>query len=199
MIKNFKISVLVSGNGSNLQALIDAADNGYLPNVKIVQVISNNPNAYGLKRGEAAKIPTYYLEKNKRSSLGDQDERLFKILEVEKPDLVILAGYLKKIEEPVISAYRNRIINIHPSLLPKYGGPGFYGIKVHQAVLDSGDKETGASVHFVDQGIDTGRIILQESIDVDHENTAEELSKKVLILEHRILIEAVKKIVACRY
>ncbi len=198
MIKNFKISVLISGNGSNLQALIDATDNGDLPKVKIVQVISNNQNAYGLKRGESSKIPTYYLKKNK-SSLEDQDERLFKILEIEKPDLVILAGYLKKIEEPVISAYRGRIINIHPSLLPRYGGPGFYGIKVHQAVLDSGDKETGATVHFVDQGIDTGRIIVQESMEVDHENTAEELAKKVLVLEHRILIQAVKKIVACRY
>lgn len=195
MTKDFKISVLVSGNGTNLQALIDGIDNGLLPGVKIVQVISNCQDAYGLKRGKKAEISTYCFDKNIDDDLKNLDERLFEILEKEKPDLIVLAGYLKKIGEPVISAYKNRIINIHPSLLPKYGGPGFYGLKVHQAVLNSGDKETGATVHYVDQELDTGRIILQERIDVDLKATPEELAKKVLVLEHRILVDAVKKII----
>lgn len=195
MTKDFKISVLVSGNGTNLQALIDGIDNGLLPGVKIVQVISNCQDAYGLKRSEKAEISTYCFDKNIDDDLKNLDERLFEILEKEKPDLIVLAGYLKKIGEPVISAYKNRIINIHPSLLPKYGGPGFYGLKVHQAVLNSGDKETGATVHYVDQELDTGRIILQERIDVDLKATPEELAKKVLVLEHRILVDAVRKII----
>ena len=195
MSKNFKITVLLSGNGTNLQALIDAVNSGVLPEVKIVQVISNRKEAYGLKRGKDASIPTYFLEKTNNNSLKGQDENLFRILELEKPDLIVLAGYLKRVDEPVISAYKKRIINIHPSLLPKYGGPGFYGLKVHQAVLNSGDKETGATVHYVDQGMDTGRIILQEKVSVDPNDTAEEISKKVLEIEHRILVEAVKKIV----
>ena len=187
--------MLLSGNGTNLQALIDAVNSGVLPEVKIVQVISNRKEAYGLKRGKDASIPTYFLEKTNNNSLKGQDENLFRILELEKPDLIVLAGYLKRVAEPVISAYKKRIINIHPSLLPKYGGPGFYGLKVHQAVLNSGDKETGATVHYVDQGMDTGRIILQEKVSVDPNDTAEEISKKVLEIEHRILVEAVKKIV----
>lgn len=187
--------MLLSGNGTNLQALIDAVNSGVLPEVKIVQVISNRKEAYGLKRGKDASIPTYFLEKTNNNSLKGQDENLFRILELEKPDLIVLAGYLKRVDEPVISAYKKRIINIHPSLLPKYGGPGFYGLKVHQAVLNSGDKETGATVHYVDQGMDTGRIILQEKVSVDPNDTAEEISKKVLEIEHRILVEAVKKIV----
>ena len=195
MNKNFKITVLLSGNGTNLQALIDAVNSGVLPEVKIVQVISNRKDAYGLIRGKDASIPTYFLEKTNNNSLKGQDENLFRILELEKPDLIVLAGYLKRVAEPVISAYKKRIINIHPSLLPKYGGPGFYGLKVHQAVLNSGDKETGATVHYVDQGMDTGRIILQEKVSVDPNDTAEEISKKVLEIEHRILVEAVKKIV----
>ena len=193
--KNFKITVLLSGNGTNLQALIDAVNSGVLPEVKIVQVISNRKDAYGLIRGKDASIPIYFLEKTNNNSLKGQDENLFRILELEKPDLIVLAGYLKRVAEPVISAYKKRIINIHPSLLPKYGGPGFYGLKVHQAVLNSGDKETGATVHYVDQGMDTGRIILQEKVSVDPNDTAEEISKKVLEIEHRILVEAVKKIV----
>lgn len=195
MNKNFKITVLLSGNGTNLQALIDAVNSGVLPEVKIVQVISNRKDAYGLIRGKDASIPIYFLEKTNNNSLKGQDENLFRILELEKPDLIVLAGYLKRVDEPVISAYKKRIINIHPSLLPKYGGPGFYGLKVHQAVLNSGDKETGATVHYVDQGMDTGRIILQEKVSVDPNDTAEEISKKVLEIEHRILVEAVKKIV----
>lgn len=198
MNKLFKISVLVSGNGSNLQALIDGVNDGYLLGAKIVQVISNNPNAYGLKRGEKANIPSYYLDKSRANNLEVGDENLFEILEREKPHLVVLAGYLKKIEEPVISAYKGRIINIHPSLLPKYGGRGFYGIKVHQAVLEAGDKESGATVHYVDGGVDTGRIILQDKLKVDPKEKPEELAKKVLLLEHRILIEAVKKIITNR-
>lgn len=187
--------MLLSGNGTNLQALIDAVNSGVLPEVKIVQVISNRKDAYGLIRGKDASIPIYFLEKTNNNSLKGQDENLFRILELEKPDLIVLAGYLKRVDEPVISAYKKRIINIHPSLLPKYGGPGFYGLKVHQAVLNSGDKETGATVHYVDQGMDTGRIILQEKVSVDPNDTAEEISKKVLEIEHRILVEAVKKIV----
>jgi len=195
---DFKISVLVSGNGSNLQALIDAVNSGVLLGVKIVQVISNRKDAYGLTRGKGANIPIYVFEKSYNNSLIGPDEKLFRILELEKPDLIVLAGYLKKVDEPVISAYKNRIINIHPSLLPKYGGPGFYGLKVHQAVLNSGDKETGATVHYVDQGMDTGRIILQEKVSVAPNDTWEELAKKVLVIEHRILVEAVKKIVDSR-
>jgi phosphoribosylglycinamide formyltransferase-1 len=194
----FKISVLVSGNGSNLQALINGVNDGVLPGAKIVQVISNRKDAFGLVRGAAAKIPCFILGEE-GARVINIDKNLLEILELEKPDLVVLAGYLKKINEPVLSVYRNRIINIHPSLLPKFGGPGFYGLKVHEAVLLAGEKETGATVHFVDQGLDTGRIIFQEQVAVESKDTPESLAKKVLTLEHRILVEAVRKIITSRY
>ena len=190
---------MISGNGSNLQALIDGVNNGSLAGVKIVQVISNNPSAHGSKRGIAAKIPTYCFEKPREASQEEGDENLFEILEEERPDLVVLAGYLRKIQEPVLSAYKNRIINIHPSLLPKYGGPGFYGIKVHQAVIEAREIETGVTVHFVDQDLDSGRIIIQERIAIDPGDTPEGIAKKVLDLEHKVLVQAVKKIAENRY
>lgn len=199
MNKDFKVSVLVSGNGSNLQALIDGVNEGMLPNIRIVQVISNNKDAYGLKRGELAQIPCYVLEKANNIKLEDSDENLLEILKSEKPDLIVLAGYLKKINEPVLSVYKDKIINIHPSLLPKYGGPGFYGSKIHEAVIAAKEKETGATVHFVDQGIDTGRVIIQEKLSINPEDTAESLGKKVLALEHIVLAQAVKKIAGKRY
>lgn len=199
MNKDFKVSVLISGNGSNLQALIDGVKEGILPNIKIVQVISSRKDAYGLKRGELAQIPSYVLEKHNDKDLTDRDENLLAILEIEKPDLIVLAGYLKKINEPVLSAYKDKIINIHPSLLPKYGGPGFYGSKIHEAVIAAKEKETGATVHFVDQGIDTGRVIIQKKLSVNPEDTADSLGKKVLVLEHEILTQAVNKIASKRY
>lgn len=191
MTKDFKISVLVSGNGTNLQALIDGISTGALLGVEIAQVISNRKDAYGLKRAEIAKIPGYLIEKGLGGILMEENESLFKILELEKPDLIVLAGYLRKIEDPVLSAYKNRIINIHPALLPKYGGPGFYGLKVHEAVIRAGEKESGATVHYVDEELDTGRIILQEKVAVDTSDTPEALAKKVLVLEHRLIVEAV--------
>ena len=182
---------MVSGNGTNLQALIDGISTGALLGVEIAQVISNRKDAYGLKRAEIAKIPGYLIEKGLGGILMEENESLFKILELEKPDLIVLAGYLRKIEDPVLSAYKNRIINIHPALLPKYGGPGFYGLKVHEAVIRAGEKESGATVHYVDEELDTGRIILQEKVAVDTSDTPEALAKKVLVLEHRLIVEAV--------
>jgi len=156
MNEKFKISVLVSGGGTNLQALIDNIENGNLPNAEIVRVISSRKDAYALERAKQAGIKTAVAE-----------EGLLEILDTVKTDLVVLAGYMKILQPEVIEKYRGRIINIHPSLIPKYCGKGFYGIRVHEAVIEAGEKVTGATVHFVDEGIDTGEIILQREVPVE--------------------------------
>jgi phosphoribosylglycinamide formyltransferase-1 len=183
-----KLGVLVSGSGSNLQSVIDAAESGVLES-HVVCVISNKEQAYGLERAKQHHIPALFI--NPKQS--DYDEVLLSTLKAYDVDLVVLAGYLKIIDQALIAAYKGRIINIHPSLLPKFGGKGYYGIHVHEAVIAAGEKESGATVHHVDIGIDTGETILQKGLEVYAEDTPESLQKRILDeIEHKILVEAIK-------
>ncbi|MFR7985509.1 MAG: phosphoribosylglycinamide formyltransferase [Clostridia bacterium] len=179
------ISVLVSGGGTNLQALIDKVESGELAGAEIVQVISSREGVFALERAAKAGI---------KGKVIKDTEGLLEALAEEDTDLVVLAGYMKVLEPPVIDAYRGRIINIHPSLIPKYCGKGFYGKRVHQAVLDGGETVSGATVHFVDEGVDTGEIILQREVPVEPGDTAETLAARVLKTEHVILAEGIKKV-----
>lgn len=179
------ISVLVSGGGTNLQALIDKVESGELAGAEIVQVISSREGVFALERAAKAGI---------KGKVIKDTEGLLEALAEENTDLVVLAGYMKVLEPPVIDAYRGRIINIHPSLIPKYCGKGFYGKRVHQAVLDGGETVSGVTVHFVDEGVDTGEIILQREVPVEPGDTADTLAARVLKTEHVILAEGIKKV-----
>ena len=185
-----RIGVLVSGSGSNLQSIIDAVEAGNLKS-EIVCVLSNKEQAFGLERARKHGIPAYFVNPKE----ADYDVKVLKCLQTHGVDLVVLAGYLKIVDANMIEAYKGRMINIHPSLLPKFGGKGYYGIKVHEAVLAAGDKESGATVHFVEVGIDTGETILQEKVPVYETDTPDELQKRVLHeVEHKILVKAIKKL-----
>ncbi len=181
------ISVLVSGGGTNLQALIDKIQAGQLENARIVQVISSREGVFALERAQKAGI---------RGKVITDTQTLLSELAAEKTDLIVLAGYMRVLEPAVIEAYPRRIINIHPSLIPKYCGKGFYGKRVHQAVIDGGETVSGATVHFVDEGVDTGEIILQRQVPVKADDTAETLAARVLQTEHVILAEGIKKVMA---
>ncbi len=189
-MSGLRMAVLVSGGGTNLQSVIDAVEAGVLSS-QIVCVISNKETAYGLERARKHNIPAYFINPKEKGF----DEKLLAKLEEEKVDLIVLAGYLKILSPDLIRAYKHRIINIHPSLLPKFGGKGFYGIHVHEAVLAAGEKESGATVHYVDEGVDTGEIILQRKVAVEEGDTPESLQARILEqIEHKILVEAIKKI-----
>lgn len=183
-----KIGVLISGGGTNLQAIMDACSNDII-NAEVTLVISNKEGAYGLERSKKTGIPTVFIDPKKFRG-SQYDLELIKELEKKDVDFIVLAGFLRVLSPVFINRYRNRIINIHPSLIPQFCGEGFYGERVHKAVLDSGSKSSGATVHFVDEGTDTGEIILQESIDVLEDDTVESLQKRVLKIEHKILVEA---------
>lgn len=179
-----RIAVFVSGGGTNLQSLIDNINNNYIQNGKIVLVVSNRKKAYGLERARLASI--------KAECIKDEDV-LIKRLEEEKVDLIVLAGYLAIVSERLISIYKNRIMNIHPSLIPSFCGPGFYGLHVHEHAFERGVKVAGATVHFVSNVVDGGPIILQKAIDVSEAKSPEEMQEMVLLnVEHSILPEAVK-------
>ena len=178
-----KVAVLVSGGGTNLQAIIDKVADGQLPQVELVKVISSKEGAFALERAAKAGIPGVVAK--------GQDDVLNE-LKACGAEMIVLAGYMKVLSKEIIKEYRNRIINIHPSLIPKYCGKGFYGIRVHEAVIAGGETESGATVHFVDEGVDTGEIILQEKVPVLPEDTPEELAARVLEVEHRILAEGLK-------
>lgn len=189
-MSGLRIGVLVSGGGTNLQSVIDAVEAGTLKS-QIVCVISNKEAAYGLERARKHQIPAYFINPKEEG----YDEKLMTLLRDEQVDLVVLAGYLKILNQALIEAYRGHIINIHPSLLPKFGGKGFYGIHVHEAVIAAGEKESGATVHYVDAGVDTGKVILQRKLEIMPEDTPESLQKRILEqIEHRILVEAIQSI-----
>lgn len=175
-----RILVCVSGGGTNLQAVIDAIGSGSLTNTEIIGVISNNKNAYALTRAEQNGIDAVCV-----SPKDFRDREAFNRAFLEKvneyhPDLIVLAGFLVAIPAAMIESYRNRIINIHPSLIPSFCGVGFYGLKVHEAALARGVKVTGATVHFVDEGTDTGPIILQKSVQVHQDDTPKALQQRVM-------------------
>lgn len=176
------IGVLISGSGTNLQAIIDETKAGGI-NGTIKVVISSKKDAYGLERARISGIESVY---------ETDEDKIIDILEKNNIDLIVLAGYLKIITPKFVDKFRNKIINIHPSLIPSFCGKGYYGEKVHQGVIDYGSKVTGATVHFVDEGADTGAIIMQETVNVEQDDDVKSLSKRVLEVEHRILKESIR-------
>lgn len=176
------IGVLISGGGTNLQAIIDETKSGGI-NGKVKLVISNKEDAYGLERARLSKIKAVY---------ETDEDKIIGLLKENNIDLIVLAGYLKIITPKFVDEFRNKIINIHPSLIPSFCGKGYYGEKIHQGVIDYGTKVTGATVHFVDEGADTGAIIMQETVNVEQDDDAKTLSKRVLEVEHRILKESIR-------
>ncbi len=187
-----KIAVLVSGGGTNLQAVIDAIADGTIANAKIEAVISNNKNAYALKRAENHGIKNICISPKDFESREAFNREFLLKLNSYQVDLVVLAGFLVVIPPEMIAAYKNRIINIHPSLIPSFCGTGFYGLKVHEGALARGVKLTGATVHFVDEGTDTGPILLQKAVAVKEGDTPEILQRRVMEeAEWKILPEAI--------
>lgn len=186
-----KIGVLISGGGTNLQAIIDNTENGTI-NGTINLIISNRKDAYGLERGKKAGIESIYISPKDFNNMDKYNLRLIKEFKDRDVDLIVLAGYLKILSPEFIREFKNRIINIHPSLIPSFCGDGYYGERVHQGVLDYGCKVTGATVHLVDEGTDTGPIILQRCVDISEDETVQSLQGKVLVVEHEILVKAVK-------
>lgn len=190
-----KIAVCVSGGGTNLQAIIDAIRNGMIHNTKISVVISNKPDAYALTRAKDAGIPAEYIGPKDFPDRNAFGEAMVAALQKYQIDLVVLAGYLVIIPEQMISAYQNRIINIHPSLIPAHCGMGYYGLKVHESVLAAGNKVTGATVHFVDEEADHGPILLQKAVEVCEGDTPEILQRRVMEqAEWKILPQAIELI-----
>ena len=174
------IAVMVSGGGTNLQAIIDGMDSGVITNTKISLVYSNNPDAYALERAKKAGIPYIAKSPKEFANRADFNEALLKILQDANPDLIVLAGCLVVIPECVVKAFPNKIINIHPSLIPSFCGTGYYGLKVHEKVLERGVRVSGATVHFVDEGTDTGPIILQKPVMIRQDDTPEVLQRRIM-------------------
>lgn len=177
------IAVFVSGGGTNLQALIDAQDRGEIKNGKITFVLASNENAYALERAKKAGIPCTVVNRKSYGSKAEYDRAILDVLEDKNIDLIVLAGFLSILGEELVTKYRNRIINIHPSLIPLFCGDGFYGKKVHTAVLESGVKVTGATAHFVNEITDGGAIILQKAVPVEQGDNED-------ILQYRVMRQA---------
>lgn len=175
-----KVAVLVSGGGTNLQAIIDGVKNGTITNTSIEMVISNNKNAYALTRAEENGIEARGISPKDFETREEFNEALFEALTEREIDLVVLAGCLVVIPEKIIRHFRNRIINIHPSLIPSFCGTGYYGLKVHEKALERGVKVTGATVHFVDEGTDTGPIIMQQPVMIEDDDTPKVLQQRVM-------------------
>ena len=174
------IVVCVSGGGTNVQAIIDGVGNGSIQNTRIAGVISNNAGAYALKRAEAANIPAFCVSPKSFERRDEFNRAFLERLGELKPDLIVLAGFLVILPPEMIQTYRDRIINIHPSLIPSFCGTGYYGLKVHREALKRGVKVTGATVHYVDEGTDTGKIILQKAVEVKEGDTPESLQRRVM-------------------
>ncbi|MFI3116166.1 MAG: phosphoribosylglycinamide formyltransferase [Clostridia bacterium] len=177
------VAVFVSGGGSNMQTLIDA-------NFDIKLVISSAKNAYALERAKNHNIDGFYVGKRNFEDIDAQTDEIMRLLEEYKIEYIVLAGYLSIITEKLISKYEHKIINIHPSLIPSFCGMGYYGHHVHEGVYNSGVKVTGATVHFVNQGVDTGEIILQDTVCIENTDTPDTIAQKVLKIEHKILPKA---------
>ena len=175
-----RVAVLVSGGGTNLQAIIDAVKDGTITNTELVAVISNNANAYALTRAKENGIEALCISPKDYADRADFHKALLEKINELKVDLIVLAGYLVKIPEVMVHQYSHRIINIHPSLIPSFCGVGYYGLHVHEAVLEKGVKVTGATVHYVDEGMDTGEIIAQKPVMVEEGDTPEILQKRVM-------------------
>ena len=187
-----RIAICVSGGGTNLQAIIDRVGDGTITNTEIVLVISNKPGAYALERAANAGIATAVIEPKAYDTREDFGAAMIEELEKVNADLVVLAGYLVILPVNLVRAFKGRMINIHPSLIPSHCGEGYYGLKVHESVLARGNKVTGATVHFVDEGTDSGPIILQRAVEVKDDDTPETLQKRVMEqAEWKILPQAI--------
>lgn len=188
-----KIGILASHRGSNLQAVIDACQLGKIP-CQIVVVISNNSKAFALERARAANIPALHLSARTENNELQLDIALCNALKKHNTDLVMTLGYMKKLGDNTLDHFRNRILNVHPSLLPKFGGKGMYGQKIHEAVLAAGESHSGASIHLLDGDYDTGPVIAQQSIQIAPEETVQSLEHRILKIEHMLLVDTLDKI-----
>lgn len=193
--RKMRIVVLVSGGGTNLQAIMDAIETGMITNTEIAAVISNNPNAYALERARRAGIDAVSVSPKQFETRAEFNDALLEKVQTYTPDLVVLAGCLVVIPEKMVKAFENRIINIHPALIPSFCGTGYYGLRVHEGALERGVRVTGATVHFVDAGTDTGPIILQKAVYTQEGDTPEVLQRRVMEeAEWKILPEAISLI-----
>jgi phosphoribosylglycinamide formyltransferase 1 len=187
------LAFFASHQGSNMQAVIDACKAGML-NASPCLVISNNKDSAALARAEREGIPGYHRSTKTHPQPGDLDAELLQLLKQHKTDLIVLAGYMRKLEPLTLTVYKGRILNIHPALLPKHGGQGMYGMHVHEAVLAAGEQETGVTIHLVDEEYDHGRVIAQQRVAVLKDDTASTLAKRVLECEHQFLVETLGRI-----
>lgn len=176
----FKIGVLVSGNGTNLQAIIDSINNGFIKNAKIEAVVSNKEDAFALQRAKNDNIETKVIKVKDFENKQSYEDTLINYLKEKELDLIVLAGFMVILSEKFVNSFKNKIINIHPSLIPAFSGAGYYGLKVHQGVLKRGCKITGATVHFVTEEADDGPIIIQKAVSVEDDDTDETLQKRVM-------------------
>jgi phosphoribosylglycinamide formyltransferase 1 len=188
------LGFFASGRGTNMQAVIDACHTGIL-DAKVCLVISNNSESEALARARREDIPSYHLSSKTHPELAQLDDAILFALRQEQVDLVILAGYMKKLGDKTLAAYQGRVINIHPALLPKYGGMGMYGMHVHEAVIAAGDRETGVTIHLVDREYDHGDILAQCRLPVLEGDTTVTLAERVLGKEHAFLVETLRRIV----
>ena len=192
MPDQLNIAVFASGKGSNFKSILDAIKSGKICNTQIVIVISNNSHAGALEIARENNIPALHMSRTQFSSDQDFNSTLLAALQKHNVNFIVLAGYMKKIDAKIVKIFRNRIVNIHPALLPKFGGAGMYGLHVHEAVIESGDKTSGASVHIVDDEFDHGPVVLQKSIQVEVTDTPETLAARILKIEHEIYPEAIR-------
>lgn len=191
-----RLGVMVSGGGTNLQAILDAMDQGRITGVELAVVISNNPSAYALERARQHNIDGVCVSPKEFPTREAFNEALLNRMDLYNLDLIVLAGFLVTIPPQMIAAYKNRIINVHPSLIPSFCGVGYYGIKVHEAALARGVKVTGATVHFVDEGTDTGPILLQKAVEVKDGDTPETLQRRVMEEAEWILLPQAIEMIA---
>ncbi len=191
------IVVLASGRGTDLQSILDAIESGHIKDARVTAVVSNNKDAYALERARKHGAEAIYID-HRGKKREEHEKEIIREIEPFKPDLIVLAGYMRSLTPYFINHYRWKIINIHPALLPLFGGKGFYGERVHKAVLESGMKVSGCSVHFVTEDVDGGPIILQRCVPVKDDDTVETLAERVLKEEHRCLPEAVKMVLEGR-
>lgn len=190
-MSKLRLGVLVSGGGSNLQSIIDHCNSGYLP-AEVVIVISSKEEVYALERAKRHNIPSFVVNPKTFPTKTAYEDEMIRLLNSFKVDLIVLAGFLRVLSPHFVNTFQGKIMNIHPSLIPAFCGEGYYGEKVHKAVLDYGVKITGVTVHFVDEGADTGPIILQRAVPVLDNDTPETLAERVLQEEHKIYPEAIK-------
>lgn len=187
----FRIGVLASTKGTDLQAIIDEMKAGKMPGIELAVVLSNKKDAYALERARAAGFTAIFVDP-KGKSREEYDKELARILKEHDVDLVCLIGYMRILSAAFVRQFPRRIINVHPALMPRFSGPGFFGANVHEAVLQAGEKETGCTIHFVDEGVDTGEIIAQEKIAISDDDTPESLKEKVQALEKKLYPEVIR-------